>query len=108
VPRNGPGGILAYEIRPDGALAQPRVWLDLEHGGCVDGMTTDADGKLYATVNAALAQRIYVFSPAGELLARYQLPNQEIAVNLVFGRGEDARNVYIATLGVRKVYRMRR
>jgi gluconolactonase len=109
LPRNGPGGILAYEIRPDGALAQPRVWFDLEHGGCVDGMTTDADGELYATVNAAPAQRgIYVFSPAGELLALYQLPNQEIAVNLVFGRGEDVRNLYIATLGIGKIYRMRR
>lgn len=109
LPRNGPGGILAYEIRTDGTLAQPRVWFDLEQGGCVDGMTTDVDGKLYATVNAAPEQRgIYVFSPAGELLARYQLPGQEIAVNLVFGRGKDARNLYIATLGVGKVYRMRR
>jgi len=109
LPRNGPGGILAYEIQADGSLARPRVWFDLENGGCVDGMTVDATGNLYATVNAAPDVRgIYVFSPSGQLLARYQLPGSEIAVNVVFGKGNDAASLYIATLGVGKIYRLRR
>lgn len=109
LPRNGPGAVLAYDIQADGTLARPRIWLDLENGGCVDGMTTDASGRLYATVNAAPAMRgVYVFAPDGQLLARYQLPNNEIAVNVVFGRGNDADSMYIATLGVGKIYRLRR
>lgn len=109
MPRNGPGGLLAYDIQPDGALARPRIWIDLENGGCLDGMAVDATGNLYATVNASPAARgIYVFSPAGQLLARYQLPGNEIAVNVVFGAGADAGSLYIATLGVGKIYRLRR
>lgn len=109
LPRNGPGALLAYGIQSNGDLARPRVLIDLENGGCVDGMTVDAQGRLYATVNANAATRgIYVFSPEGQLVARYQLPNSEIAVNVVFGRDRDANSLYIATLGVGKVYRLRR
>ena len=49
-----------------------------------------------------------MFSPAGQWLARYQLPDSEIAVNVVFGTGADAGSLYIATLGVGKIYRLRR
>lgn len=109
MPRNGPGGLLAYDIQPDGSLASPRIWLDLENGGCVDGMAVDGAGYLYVTVNSSPATRgIYVFSTAGQLLARYQLPGNEIAVNAVLGTGADAGSLYIATLGVGKVYRLRR
>jgi gluconolactonase len=109
LPRNGPGAVLAYDIQPDGSLGRPRIWLDLENGGCVDGMTTDASGRLYATINAGPVTRgVYVFAPDGQLVARYQLPNNEIAVNVVFGRGNDADSLYIATLGVGKIYRLRR
>ena len=108
LPRNGPAGVLAYDVREDGSLGQARVWADFDNGGCVDGMTTDERGHLFVAFNGSPAMRgVYVFSPQGQLLARYQLPNQEIAVNLVLGTGADARSLYLATLGVGKVYRLR-
>lgn len=107
ISRNGPGGILAYPLDTNGNVAKPRLLLDLEGGGCVDGMATDERGNLFVAVSAAPTVRgIYVFAE-DRLVARYQLPNNEIAVNVTFGVGQDAGSLYIATLGVGKVYRLK-
>lgn len=108
VPRNGPGGLLAFPLNEDGGAGRPRFLLDLENTGCLDGMAFDRKGNLYAAVNSSPATRgIYVFSPAEQLIARYQLPNNEIALNVTFGTGRDASSLYISTLGIGKIYRLR-
>lgn len=105
--RTGHGGLVAYPLDADGKPGAPRVLLDLEKAGCVDGMTTDAEGNIYAALPSSPAgPGIYVFSPAGLLIARLQLPNRESPVNVGFGRGAEARTLYIATVGVGKVYRL--
>lgn len=107
LPRNGPGALLAYPLDAQGNVTKPRVLLDLENAGCVDGMATDDRGHLFVTVNAAPAVRgVYVFAQ-DRLVARYQLPNNEIAVNVAAGTGRDAGSLYLATLGVGKVYRLK-
>jgi gluconolactonase len=107
IPRNGPGGLLAYPLDSQGNVGKPRVLLDLENAGCVDGMATDERGHLFVTVNAAPAVRgVYVFAQ-DRLVARYQLPNNEIAVNVTVGVGQDAGSLYIATLGIGKIYRLK-
>jgi gluconolactonase len=107
LPRNGPGALLAYPLEAQGSLGKPRVLLDLENAGCVDGMATDERGHLFVTINAAPAVRgIYVFAQ-DRLVARYQLPNNEIAVNVTTGVGRDSGSLYMATLGVGKIYRMK-
>jgi gluconolactonase len=81
--------------------------MDLENAGCVDGMATDERGHLFVTVNAAPAVRgVYVFAQ-DRLVARYQPPNNEIAVNVATGMGRDSGSLYLAMLGVGKVYRLR-
>jgi len=106
--RTGAGGLLAYPLDGEGKPGAPRVLLDLEKAGCVDGMTTDTEGNLYiALPSAPSGPGVYVLSPSGELLARLRLPQGESPVNVGFGRGPDANLLYIATVGVGKVYRLR-
>lgn len=106
--RTGHGGLVAYPLDADGKPGAPRVLLDLEKAGCVDGMTLDAEGNLYAALPSSPAgPGIYAFSPTGQLLARVQLPNRESPVNVGFGRGSEANTLYIGTAGVGKVYRLK-
>lgn len=106
--RTGHGGLLAYPLDAAGNPGKPRVLLDLEKAGCVDGMTTDTEGNVYAALPASPAgPGVYVITPLGELVARLVLPNRESPVNVGFGRGAEAGTLYIATVGVGKVYKLR-
>ncbi|WP_234195951.1 SMP-30/gluconolactonase/LRE family protein [Pseudacidovorax sp. NFM-22] len=106
--RTGAGGLVAYPLDAAGGPGAPRVLLDLEKAGCVDGMTTDLDGNLYlALPSAPSGPGVYVMTPEGVLVARLTLPNSESPVNVGFGRGPEAGTLYIATVGVGKVYRLR-
>ncbi len=105
--RVGHGGLLAYPLDAAGVPGPPRVLLDLEKSGCVDGMTTDVEGNVYMALPSSPAgPGVYVMSPRGELVARLQLPHRESPVNVGFGRGPDARTLYIATVGVGRVYKL--
>lgn len=106
--RTGHGGLVAYPLDASGNPGQPRVLMDLEKAGCVDGMTTDSEGNIYAALPSSPAgPGVYVVSPRGELLARWVLPNRESPVNVGFGRGADAGSLYVATVGVGKLYRLK-
>jgi gluconolactonase len=106
--RAGQSGLVAYDLDPAGNPSKPRVWLDMEKSGCVDGMTTDSSGNLYAVVGSAIVPAgVYVLTPAGELVARLVLPNGERPSNVVFGRAANAAYLYITTIGVGKVYRIK-
>lgn len=106
--RTGTGGLVAYPLDAAGQPGAPRVLLDLEKAGCVDGMTTDIEGNVYlALPSAPSGPGIYVMTPDGELVARLPLPNRESPVNLGFGRGPEAATLYVATVGVGKIYRLR-
>jgi len=106
--RTGAGGLVAYPLDASGQPGAPRVLLDLEKSGCVDGMATDTEGDLFlALPSAPSGAGIYVMTPRGELAARLPLPNRESPVNLGFGRGPEAGTLYVATVGVGKVYRLR-
>ncbi len=106
--RGGQAGLVAYALDENGNASRPRVLLDLEKSGCVDGMTTDAAGNLYATVgSSAVAPGVYVFTPEGVLVARLVLPNNERPVNVGFGRGAHADLLYISIVSGGKVYRIK-
>ena len=106
--RTGAGGLVAYALDAAGQPGAPRVLLDLEKAGCVDGMATDIEGNVYlALPSAPSGPGIYVITPAGDLVARLQLPNRESPVNLGFGRGPEANTLYVATVGAGKIYRLR-
>jgi gluconolactonase len=61
-----------------------------------DGMTVDPDGNLYVAVSSTsdAENGVYVFSPDGRPLA--MLPTPEKAVNVEFGRGDQASVLYVA------------
>lgn len=106
--RTGAGGLVAYPLDAAGRPGPPRVLLDLEKSGCADGMATDTEGNLFlALPSAPTGPGIYVMTPRGELAARLPLPTRENPVNLGFGRGPEAGTLYVATVGVGKVYRRR-
>lgn len=106
--RTGSGGLLAYALDAAGNPGAPRVLLDLEKAGCVDGMATDTEGNVYlALPSSPGGPGLYVLTPAGQLVARLVLPNRESPVNVGFGRGAEANMLYVATVGVGKVYRLR-
>ncbi len=73
----------AYDIKPDGALANRRKFCDAGS----DGMTVDADGNVYLTGEA-----VTVYSPAGKKVGELAVP--ERPSNLCFG-GKDGKTLFV-------------
>ncbi len=95
--------IRAYDLRPDGAVANERLLYDFYPGRSGDGMRVDAEGNVY--VAAGLHRRrgtsetldtrpgIHVISPQGRLVGFIETPEDSIT-NCAFG-GPDLRTLYI-------------
>lgn len=80
----------AYDIQPEGALANKRLFC--EHGS--DGMTIDDEGNVYLT-----GEGVLVFDSAGKQIARIAVPEPWTA-NVCFA-GKDRRTLFItASKGV--------
>jgi gluconolactonase len=88
--------ILAFDVAADGALSNRRDFATLEgepqgsFGG--DGLTVDADGRLYVTGGAG----VYVFDKSGTQLGVIPTPRRSITVAFA---GADRKTLYIGTLG---------
>ena len=54
--------VAAFDVQPDGSLTNQRQFVELPAGG--DGMTIDAQGRLYVTAGPA----VHVVAPDGKLL----------------------------------------
>ena len=95
--------IRAYDLQPDGTLANERILFNFYPGRSGDGMCIDAKGNLYVAAglhalrdsSETLDTRpgIHVISPRGELLAFRETPEDTIT-NCTFG-GEDLRTLYV-------------
>jgi gluconolactonase len=95
--------IRAYDLKPDGNVANERMLYDFYPGRSGDGMSVDVEGNLY--VAAGLHRRrgnsetldtrpgIHVISPAGKLLAFVETPEDTIT-NCTFG-GPNMRTLYV-------------
>jgi gluconolactonase len=103
LPKEGGEHIWAFDVQPDGTLKNHRNFAkyhivterpnntpDLRFGG--DGLTVDADGRLYA----ATAAGIQVFSPQGQHLGT--IPVSRNPNNLAFA-GPDKKVLYIVARG---------
>ena len=96
-----PALINAYDVRPDGSIANGRLFADMasdEPDGVPDGMKVDAEGRVYCTG----AGGHWVFDPDGRHLGIIRLP--ELPANCAWG-GPDHRTMFFTART--SVYSMR-
>lgn len=87
----------AFRVAKDGTLSDKRVLHDFKQEKGIDGMTVDVKGNIYAAVRSAEGFGIVVFTPAGRRVAH--IPTPSLPTNCVFGRGDQARTLYITAGG---------
>jgi sugar lactone lactonase YvrE len=83
--------IRAFDVRPDGTLANGRLFAELKEAGkegVPDGMKVDVRGNVFCTGPGG----IWIFSPGGELLGKIETP--EVPANLAWGDA-DLKTLYI-------------
>lgn len=93
------GRVQAFDFDPaDGSIGNERTWLRFAPGdGLPDGMTTDAEGRLWIAHWGSSCVTCHDSHSAQEL-ARVQLPASQIT-NCVFG-GDDLRTLFITSARV--------
>ena len=105
--------IRAYDLRPDGTVANMRIHYNFYPGRSADGMSIDTEGNLYASAGMGQLRGssetldtktgVYVISPRGALLKFIPIPEDYITNN-AFG-GPDMKTLYV-TAG-KTLYRLR-
>lgn len=95
--------IRAYDLKPDGAVANHRLLHNFYPGRSGDGMRVDAAGNLYIAAglhktrgtSETLDTRpgIHVLTPQGKLVAFVETP-EDTVTNCAFG-GPDGRTLYV-------------
>jgi len=89
-----------YEVKPDGTLANGKLFIDLSkesERGITDGMRVDTKGNLYETGPGG----VWIISPEGKHLGTIRAPEQ--ATNVGFGDA-DKKTLYIAArTGIYKI-----
>ena len=100
--------IYAYDVQPDGMIANKRVFAtadvpanasaDAADMALMDGMCIDVQGNIYCTTNLG----VQVFNSSGEHLGTIDLP--EDAANITFG-DEDKKALYMS--GRKAMYKLR-
>jgi gluconolactonase len=79
--------VFAFDVRPDGSLANQREFAKLRGGTGGDGATIDSEGRLYASTGSS----VDVFSPGGEFLG--SIPGPTMLHGVAFG-GPDKKTLY--------------
>ncbi len=100
--RKGHMALMAYDLSADGTAKFRKTLVDYAPFDGPDGLVCDKDGNLYVAVRAENRPGICVYSPEGKELAYIET---EIPTNVGFGRGKDAKLLYI-TAG-KSLYRIR-
>ena len=98
VSENNPGGkreLLKFSVQADGTLADKQSLHDFGTGRGIDGMTVDLAGNIYATAGTGEKAGIWVFDPAGQLLAWFATPGDP--TNCEFGGGVEKNVLYVTT-----------
>ncbi len=100
--RKGFMALMAYDLSPDGKASFRKTLVDYSPFDGPDGLVVDKDGNLYVAVRAENRPGIYAYSPEGKELAYIKT---EVPTNVGFGRGIEAKTLYI-TAGS-SLYRIR-
>jgi sugar lactone lactonase YvrE len=88
------GRLTAFDIQPDGALTNRRVWADLDDGVFPDGICLDAEGAVW--VASPVGSEVLRVLEGGEVTRRIAVSTQAYACML---GGPDRRTLFIATSG---------
>ncbi|HIF00189.1 MAG TPA: SMP-30/gluconolactonase/LRE family protein [Planctomycetes bacterium] len=96
-PQRGRMTLNAFNIRPDGSLANKRVLVDFGDQLGTDGMTIDKAGNIYAAVRSANRFGIVIYSSAGKELAYIRTPS--LPTNGCFGVGSTSSILYVTAGG---------
>lgn len=88
---NGPT-IVAFDVRPDGAVTNQRDFAKLEAGGNGDGMALDSAGRLYVTTGPG----VQVLSPEGKYLGVIPAPRGVISAAF---SGPGKKTLYVVGSG---------
>jgi gluconolactonase len=94
--------LLAYDLSPEGTAKFRKVLVDYAPQDGPDGLVCDTEGNLWVAVRAENRPGIACYSPDGKELGF--IPT-ELPTNVGFGRGPDAKLLYI-TAG-KSLYRIR-
>ena len=100
--RKGNMALMAYDLAADGTAKFRKTLVDYAPFDGPDGLVVDKQGNLYVAVRAENRPGICVYSPEGKELAYIKT---EVPTNVGFGRGADAKLLYI-TAGS-SLYRIR-
>ncbi|MDN4051611.1 SMP-30/gluconolactonase/LRE family protein [Massilia sp. YIM B02763] len=85
--------VYAFDVAPDGALSNKRVFVEIADGGYPDGMAVDAEGHLWVATFGGW--RIDRFDAQGRKAGEVRFPCANVT-KLAFG-GDDLRTVYATT-----------
>jgi gluconolactonase len=100
--RKGVMALLAYDLSPEGTAKFRKVLVDYSPEDGPDGLVCDKEGNLWVAVRAENRPGIVCYSPEGKELGYIKT---EVPTNVGFGRGEEAKTLYI-TAG-KSLYRIR-
>jgi len=78
--------IVAFEVQPDGTLANKRNYAKYDNSMGGDGLTVDSQGRLYT----ASGGRVQIFDPKGQYIGSIPIPT----TNLAFA-GPDKKTLYM-------------
>jgi gluconolactonase len=101
--RKGKMELMAYDLKPDGSAAFRKTLVNYSPQDGPDGLVCDSEGNLYVAVRDEKRFGIYVYTPSGKELA--YLPTPERPTNVGFGRGRDAKVLYVTAGG--SLYRIK-
>jgi gluconolactonase len=84
--------VVAFDVADDGSARNRRDFARLEAGGTGDGMTVDAESRLYVTSRPG----VQVFDPAGRFLGL--IPTPRPAISIAFA-GDGKQTLYVVGSG---------
>jgi len=90
--RKGHMALMAYDLAADGTAKFRKTLVDYAPQDGPDGLVVDSQGDLFVAVRAENRPGICVYDPEGEELAYLKT---EVPTNVGFGRGSDAKTLYI-------------
>ncbi len=103
------GGVVVYDLDTNGNIDNGRVFYRNDNL-ITDGMAMDTEGNLYVAAHNGAREppqgEIVVIAPSGKVLATLAPPAGFRPGNLGFGRGADARSLYVTTLFKWRLFRM--